>query len=213
MIAIQIFLAAILIVVACITIKNIRRDRAAGRNISYLYARFRKRKILHQQNIPVRCEYLFCVLILVAIVIYVSDNYSEYSIWLDMLTITIMGTAFIYCMLVAPNMPIAIGIDSEEVLFSHVGWIEFIRFDDILSIKVDTPDRNVRRISGSIGVSGNWGKREDGSHGKYYACYGKRDKCVFIRLYNGDGYMLGADNPEKFVEEAKKAMEAYRLSH
>ena len=213
MIAIQILLAAILIVMACITIKNIRHDLVEGRSLSYMIPRLWKIKTIHKQTIPVNLFYLIALFGFMILLDYLYDNYTEIhgNTWLLDAAMKLWSELIsLYALLIMARAPDKIALTHEEVVFSHFVWLERIKFDDILSIKVDSPDKDVKRISGSIGISGNWGKREDKSHGRYNACYGVRNKCLFVRLKNGDGYMLGARKPGKFVEEAKKAMEKYQ---
>lgn len=213
MIAIQILLAATLIIMACVTIKNIRQDHAEGRSLPYLIPRLRKIKTIHKQSIPINPNYLSALFIFLVLTIILSNYYTEIhgnTWWVNAVKELLLDISCIYALLIMPRVPEKLGLTHDELLISHFIWFEHIKFDDILSIKVDSPDKDVKRISGSIGISGNWGKREDKSHGRYNACYGKRNKCLFVRLKNGDGYMLGAKDPEKFVEEVKKAMKEYR---
>ena len=149
------------------------------------------------------------------LIVNISYNYTEVhgkTWWVEVIKEILLDVSSIYGVLIMPRVPEKIGLTHEELLLSHFIWAESIKLNDILSIKVDEPDKNVKRISGSFGFSGNWGMREDNSHGKYNAYYGKRNRCLFVRLKNGDGYMLGAKDPEKFVEETKKVMEVQSQS-
>lgn len=214
MIAIQILLTATLIIMAYVTFKNIRHDHAEGRSLSYLIPKLRRRKILHKQSVPINLIYsiaFFGFVILLDNLLYYTESHCNTRV-VDVVLKLWSNTIALCALLMMVRAPGKLELLPSEVLLTHFLWMERIKFDDILSIKVDSPDKDVKRISGSIGISGNWGKREDMSHGIYYAGYGKRNKCLFVRLKNGDGYMLGAKDPEKFVEEAKKAMKAHLKS-
>lgn len=60
------------------------------------------------------------------------------------------------------------------------------------------------RICGSGGFMGYWGIFREGDVGRYMAYYGHSSDCFFIRLKNGDKYVLGCENPEKMVEYINK---------
>ena len=183
--------------------------------MAYLVPRLSRRKILHRQSVSVNLFYLIAFVGFILLLDYLFEYYTgtHRKTWLlDTMLKLWRDLIALYALLIMVMAPGKIELSPEEVRLTHFLWMEHIRFDDILYVKVDSPDKDVRRISGSIGISGHWGKREDTSHGRYYAGYGKRNKCLFVRLKNGDGYMLGAKDPEKFVEETKKVMEVQSQS-
>lgn len=209
MIPIQILLALTLLIMAIVTIRNIRKDKKEGRDITYLFMPFRQRKVIYKETIPVRPAGLLFVLLCLIIYYYILGNYVEnygVALWMRIFNKVLIIISFTYAAWVMPNAPSQIGLTNESILLFHFGWIERIKLEDISSIKVDAPAKDVKRLTGSYGFSGYWGKREDKTHGKYYTCYGRPDKCIFIRLKNGDGYMVGSKNPQRFVEETKMAM-------
>lgn len=57
-----------------------------------------------------------------------------------------------------------------------------------------------RRIIGSGGWFGYYGRFSDREIGKYFAYYGKASDCFLVTLNDGRQYVLGCKNPGAMVE-------------
>lgn len=96
--------------------------------------------------------------------------------------------------------PWFIGIGSISLIIRHNSCEDNIPYNEIESVKLDTPAADARCIFGLPGCAGYWGTWRDSEHGTYTACYGRRDQCFFVRLKDGRGYMLGCKDPSAIVD-------------
>jgi len=67
-----------------------------------------------------------------------------------------------------------------------------------------SPTMGAKRILGSGGFIGYWGKFREGDTGNYYAFYGKASDCFMVTLKDGKKFVVGCENPKTMIDYIKK---------
>lgn len=113
------------------------------------------------------------------------------------------GLAFL-CVTALIYAPLSISVDDSKLNVNRIIFTKSIPFTDIKSVALCTPTMSERRIFGSGGWLGYWGKCYEPSIGNYFAYYGKASECFLVKLKDGKQYLLGCENPSTIVESVKR---------
>ena len=97
-------------------------------------------------------------------------------------------------------MPLSIAADKYAIYINRSLKIKAIPMQDVKSARICPPTMGAKRISGSGGFMGYWGRFRERDLGKYFAYYGRSSDCFLVELKNGRKYMLGCQNAPKMVE-------------
>lgn len=120
--------------------------------------------------------------------------YLFLSLYLTLFILTLLyGTAYIKA-------------TSKYVVLGSILKSRKISIENIEHIELFQPTMGAVNVCASGGFMGYWGIFREGDVGRYYAFYGKSSDCFFIRMKNGDKYVLGCKNPELMVEYIKSQM-------
>lgn len=107
------------------------------------------------------------------------------------------------CVMALFYSPMSISVDQEYLNINRSLRIKSITLAEIKSVELCTPTMAERRIFGSGGWFGYWGRSSEPSIGKYFAYYGKASDCFLVKLKDGRQYLLGCENPAQMVEFIK----------
>lgn len=129
------------------------------------------------------------------IVLLVALYYSN-DIWSISL---ISAVLVLLCALALFYMPLSVSVDDEYLCVNRSLRVKRIPLSEISSITLMQPTMAERRILGSGGWFGYWGRFRESSIGKYFAYYGKASDCFLVKLKNGCQYVLGCENPDDIV--------------
>ena len=108
------------------------------------------------------------------------------------------------CMLALFYMPVAIGVDGDVLFVRRPLRTKLIPLAEIESCRLMQPTMAERRICGSGGWLGYWGRFSEPSIGRYFAYYGRASDCFLVRLRDGRQYLLGCDDPAAIVEAVNR---------
>lgn len=95
--------------------------------------------------------------------------------------------------------PCAIVVDGDELKVKRLLKSKRIALGDVDAVERLSPTAAERRLLGSGGFFGYWGRFSEPSIGRYFAYYGKASDCFLITLKNGRMYMLGCENPDELA--------------
>lgn len=101
-------------------------------------------------------------------------------------------------------MPLAIGVDGDVLFVRRPLRTKMIPLEDIESCRPVQPTISERRICGSGGWMGYWGRFSEPSIGRYFAYYGRASDCFLVRLRDGRQYLLGCEDPAAIVEAVNR---------
>lgn len=96
-------------------------------------------------------------------------------------------------------MPVAISVNDKYLQVIRPIFRKTIPLSEISSVRLCHPTMSERRILGSGGFMGYWGRFSEPSIGKYFAYYGKASDCFLVTMKNGRKYLLGCVNPTDIV--------------
>lgn len=97
-------------------------------------------------------------------------------------------------------MPVSISVDDRYLMINRLLRVKHILVKDIASVMLRQPTMAERRVCGSGGWFGYWGRFREPSIGNYFAYYGKASDCFIVTLKNGHKYLLGCENPKMIVD-------------
>lgn len=119
---------------------------------------------------------------------------ADWTVWLlAAMILTLCLSALIY-------MPLSVSVDDKALTVSRPLWHKSIPLAKIASVRLFQPTMGERRIIGSGGWFGYYGRFSDREIGKYFAYYGKASDCFLVTLNDGRQYVLGCKNPGAMVE-------------
>ncbi len=127
-----------------------------------------------------------------------SDETAAFIILVAVLLILLVMSGF--------YAPLWIEAEGDQIIIKSPFKTHKLAIPDIASIELMQPTMGAIRICGSGGFMGYWGLFREADIGRYMAYYGRASDCFFIRMKNGDKYMLGCENPDEMVEYIKERM-------
>ena len=77
---------------------------------------------------------------------------------------------------------------------------------DIADARLCKPTMAERRLCGSGGFMGHWGRMYERDLGRYFAYYGKASDCFLVTLNDRRKYMLGCKDAPEMVAAIKKTI-------
>ena len=104
------------------------------------------------------------------------------------------------CALAMYFTPISISVEDGCLNINMVLRSKSIPLSDIQSVALCPPTMSEKRLLGSGGFFGYWGRFSEPSIGRYFAYYGKASDCFLVRLKDGRLYMLGCVDPLGIME-------------
>lgn len=102
--------------------------------------------------------------------------------------------------------PLSIEANEKYITIKGILKKRRIPMDRIDFVVPFQPTMGAIRVCGSGGFMGYWGIFREGDVGRYMAYYGRSSDCFFLRMKNGDKYVLGCENPERIVEYIKNSI-------
>lgn len=96
--------------------------------------------------------------------------------------------------------PLSISADENAIYINRSLRIKEIPMQEVESVQLIQPTMGAYRICGSGGFMGYWGWFKERDLGKYFAYYGRAKDCFFVKLRNGQKYMLGCKKAPKMVD-------------
>lgn len=153
-----------------------------------------------------------------------SVKFSPYTLFLTICSLTVLiaimlillrdgqeiaayvfaGIIVFICSLSLFYAPISVSVDDHCLNVNRKLRSRSIPFDEIESIRLCPPTMGERRVCGSGGWFGYWGRFYDREVGRYFAYYGKSSDCFLVRLRNGRQYVIGCQNPQAIVDEVNR---------
>lgn len=143
----------------------------------------------------------FSIIITILMIVSFPILIFVYSRQGDMI-IAYLFTA-LYAVLLASSlyyMPLNLTIDNRQIRLRRPFRSTIIPLDEIQSVGVYSPTMAERRIIGSGGWFGYWGRCSEPSLGKYFAYYGKASRTILLTLKDGRRYMLGCEDPSQTAD-------------
>ncbi|MDE5808576.1 MAG: PH domain-containing protein [Muribaculaceae bacterium] len=134
------------------------------------------------------------IAVLVGLCIYTENNFKFYFLFSLLFVMLMFGCLY---------APMQIEADDESITVKGILKSKKIPIDRIADIETFQPTMGAIRLCGSGGFMGYWGIFREGDVGIYSGFYGRASDCFFIRMKNGDKYVLGCENPGKMVEYIK----------
>lgn len=144
---------------------------------------------------------LFLTLANIAFFVYIimslRDDGPKWLMWLivTLMTVMIVG-ALIY-------MPLSVSVNDRALSVRRPLAVKRLPLSDIATIQLMQPTIGEKRIIGSGGWFGYWGRFSDRVLGRYFAYYGKASDCFLVRLKDGRQYMIGCEEPGAVVDCVK----------
>lgn len=132
-----------------------------------------------------------CLLILLVCLITCRDTWGIYAFG---------ATIIVGILLALFYMPLSVSVDASNLNINRSLRIKSIPLADILTAYPCPPTMSERRIIGSGGFFGYWGRFYEPSIGRYFAYYGKASDCILIELKDGKKYLIGCSDPEAMAE-------------
>lgn len=96
--------------------------------------------------------------------------------------------------------PIAVSVDDDNLKVHRSLKTKTIPLSEISSVMLVSPTMAEKRIMGSGGWFGYWGRMKEPLLGRYFAYYGKASDCFLVRLKDGSQYLLGCENPASVTD-------------
>lgn len=103
-------------------------------------------------------------------------------------------------------MPMSVSVDNDALHINRSLRIKSIPLSEIKSVEPCPPTMSEKRICGSGGFFGYWGRFTEPSVGRYFAYYGKASDCFLVTLKNGRKYMLGCQDAPEMVAYIRQAL-------
>ena len=102
--------------------------------------------------------------------------------------------------------PLAISVDGDALRVERPLRRKVIPLADIADARLCKPTMAERRLCGSGGFLGHWGRMYERDLGRYFAYYGKASDCFLVTLNDRRKYMLGCKDAPEMVAAIKKAI-------
>lgn len=131
------------------------------------------------------------LIVLLVCLYYCRDNWGICLI--SACLILLCGAALFY-------LPMSISVDDTNLNINRPLKIKRLPLKEIKSVKLCPPTMAEKRICGSGGWFGYWGRFSEPSIGKYFAYYGKASDCFLVELKNGKKYLLGCEDSPAMVK-------------
>ena len=140
---------------------------------------------------------LFNLAFFVYIIMTLRADGPEWLMWLivALMTVMIVG-ALIY-------MPLYVSVNERALSVRRPLAVRRLPISEISTIQLMQPTIGEKRIIGSGGWFGYWGRFSDRVLGRYFAYYGKASDCFLVRLKDGRQYMIGCEDPVAIVDYVK----------
>ena len=97
-------------------------------------------------------------------------------------------------------MPISITLDDKHLRIRRPLKTKNIPVAEISGVRLCAPTMGAKRICGSGGWFGWYGRFKENDLGNYFAYYGKASDCFLVTLKNGKKYMLGCNDAPDMVK-------------
>lgn len=120
----------------------------------------------------------------------------------------LIAMIMLICLFSLFYMPLSVEVDGKYLYVNRPLKVKAIRLDNIVEVKLCPPTMGARRISGSGGWFGYWGRYTEGDLGEYFAYYGKASDCFLVTLRDCRKYMLGCKDAPEMVEAIKKIIKS-----
>lgn len=124
---------------------------------------------------------------------FINHGVQDKSFVLICMMILILGFALFYS-------PVALSVDENGLNIHRTLKTKHIPLSEISSVTLVSPTMAEKRIFGSGGWFGYWGRMKEPTLGHYFAYYGKASDCFLVRLTDGSQYMLSCDDPVAVVD-------------
>ena len=102
--------------------------------------------------------------------------------------------------------PLAISVDGDALRVERPLRCKVIPLADIADARLCKPTMAERRLCGSGGFLGHWGRMYERDLGRYFAYYGKASDCFLVTLNDRRKYMLGCKDAPEMVAAIKKTI-------
>lgn len=141
---------------------------------------------------------LFLTLANLALFVYIIMTLREDGpAWLMWVIVALM-TAIVVGALI--YMPLSVSVNDRALSVRRPLAVKRLPIADISTIQLMQPTIGEKRIIGSGGWFGYWGRFSDRVLGPYFAYYGKASDCFLVRLKDGRQYMIGCEDPGAVVD-------------
>ncbi len=144
------------------------------------------------------------IIVLTAVILlFVAANGSEtQTMILSGAVVVLFITPLIYA-------PMAVEVTKEALIIHRPIREKIIPLRDIRSVAPHQPTMSEKRICGSGGWFGYWGRFSEAATGRYFAYYGKASDCFMVTLKDGRKYLLGCENRRRIIDAVKEACQDY----
>ena len=120
--------------------------------------------------------------------------------------IGVVVIVLLFCLSGLFYAPLAISIDDDALRVHRPLRSKVISLTDIVDARLCKPTMAERRLCGSGGFLGHWGRMYERDLGRYFAYYGKASDCFLVTLNDRRKYMLGCKDAPEMVAAIKKAI-------
>lgn len=124
-------------------------------------------------------------------------------------TIIMSGAVVVLYIFPLIYSPLNIEVKSDALIVRRTLREKVIPIKDIRSVAPHQPTMAEKRICGSGGWFGYWGRFSEPATGNYFAYYGKASHCFMVTLKDGRKYLLGCENRRNIIEAVKEACQDY----
>ena len=143
----------------------------------------------------------FSIILTIAVIaLFVVGMISCLNRAVDWLAYLLAGSLVLICCLAMYFTPMSISVEDGCLNINMVLRSKSIPLSDIQSVTLCPPTMSEKRLLGSGGFFGYWGRFSEPSIGRYFAYYGKASDCFLVRLKDGRLYMLGCVDPLGIME-------------
>jgi len=115
--------------------------------------------------------------------------------------VLITVSTMLYC-------PLYVAVDDRNVIVRSPLRNHRIPLEKIETVEAFQPTMGSALICGSAGFMGYWGIFKENDVGRYCGYYGKASECFFVRMKNGDKYLLGCCNPAGMIAAISAKLDA-----
>lgn len=142
-------------------------------------------------------------ILMIAVLLFVCANGSETQVYIMSAVVVILyALPLVYT-------PMSIELQGRELCINRPLCKRVIPLKDIKSVAPHQPTLAEKRICGSGGWFGYWGRFSEPATGKYFAYYGKASDCFMVTLKDGRKYLLGCENRRRIIDAVKEATQDY----
>lgn len=124
-----------------------------------------------------------------------TDNTLAVILWGGAVTLLYLSAMF--------YMPLSITLSDKALRINRPLWAKDLLLSDIAYVSLTQPTIGARRICGSGGWFGFYGRFRENDLGEYFAYYGKASDCFLVTLKSGKKYMLGCTDAAEMVNAIK----------